>query len=181
MMDNLYITNYCDSRCTQFRNITSLSEDDAYKLAEELSQYAGSDFTSFSRFTDSDFDGYYQKRKRTEEWLYSKIFDLGIKPKNKFPLYFVLGESSYLNKWYENGIKTRLMLKNIRPEDISFTFGDSMSRMDSKDRMSPFNIETLTAFIHEKTDDVSSYLAQLDMQNRYIEAQLWNDRYLKGN
>ena len=177
-MNNLYITNYSDSRCSPFRSITRLSDEEAYKLAEELSQNAGSTFTSFSRFTASDFDGYYRKRKRTEEWLYSKIIDLGIKPKSKTPLYFVLGESSYLNKWYEKGNKTKLLLKDIRPEDISFTYGDSMSRMDSKDRMDPFNIETLILFLHERTDDISSYMAELDKQNRYIEAQLWNDDYL---
>jgi hypothetical protein len=155
-----------------------LPSDEAYKLAEDLSQNASSTFTSFSRFTANDFDGYYTKRKRTEKWLLGEIIELGIKPKNKTPLYFVLGESSYLNKWYERVTRTKLLLKDINPEDISFTYGDSMSRMDSKERMDPFSIETLTAFINERTDDINSYLDELDKQNRYIEAQLWNDDYL---
>ena len=29
-----------------------------------------------------------------------------------------------VNIYFDNGIKTRIMLKNIEPEDISFTFGD---------------------------------------------------------
>lgn len=179
MMNSLYITNYCDSRCTPLQSITRLPSDEAYKLAEELSQHAGPSFTSFSRFTASDFEGYYEKRKRTEEWLLSKTAGLGIRPRNRAPLYFVLGESDYLDKWFENGRKTRLFLRDISPEDISFTYGDSMSRLDSKDRMDPFTIETLILFLLERTDDISSYLAELNKQNRYIEAQLWNDRYLK--
>ena len=179
MINNLYITNYCDSRCTPLQSITRLPSDEAYKLAEELSQNAGTTFTSFSRLTASDFDVYYKKRKRTEEWLLSKIIDMGINPKNKTPLYLVLGESEYLDKWFEKGNKTKLLLRNIDSEDISFTFGDSMSRLDSKERMDPFTIETLTSFILEKTDDISRYLAELDKQNRYIEAQLWNDRYIR--
>ena len=178
MINNLYITNYCDKRCTPFQSITRLPGEEAYKLANELSQNAGPSFTSFSRFTSSDFDGYYKKRRRTEEWLLDKIIGLGIKPKNKTPLYFVLGESSYLDKWFEEGIKTILYIKDINPEDISFTYGDSMSRMDSEDRMDPFSIETLSLFIKERTDDVNAYLTELNKHNRYIEAQLWNDDYL---
>lgn len=156
-MDNLYITNYCDKRCSPLRSITRLSGNEANILAKELSQHAGTKFTSFSRFTDKDFDGYYKKRKRTEEWLYSKIIDLGVKPKNITPLYFVLGESTYLNNWYEEGIKTKLLLKAIDFEDISFTFGDSMSKMDSEDRMNPFNKDTLFGFIINKTNDINSF------------------------
>lgn len=53
-----------------------------------------------------------------------------------------------------------------------------MPRMDSEDRMDPFNIETLSLFIKERTDDVNAYLTELNKNNRYIEAQLWNDDYL---
>lgn len=179
-MDNLYITNYCDKRCSPLKSITRLSKHEAYKVAKELSQHACTRFTSFSRFTDKDFDGYYKKRKRTEEWLYSKIMDLGVKPKNITPLYFVLGEGTYLNSWFEEGIKTKLLLKDIDFEDISFTFGDSMSKMDSVDRMNPFNKDTLFEFIVNRTNDINSFLAELDEQNRYIEVQLWNDMYLKN-
>jgi hypothetical protein len=55
-----------------------------------------------------------------------------------------------------------------------------MSRMDSKERRDPFNIEALTLFINETAVDINSYLTELDKQNRYIEAQLWNDEYLKN-
>jgi hypothetical protein len=178
-MQDLYITNYCNKKCSPLSNITRLPVKDAYSLANKLSQYTGDSFTSFSRFSENDFDGYYKKRIRTEEWLYNSFLALGGKPENAHPIYFVLGESTYLNEWFENGIKTKLLLADIDPVDISFTYGDSMSKMDSMDRMNLFNKELLLKFIHESTDDVNSYLKELDSQNRYIEVQLWNDIYVK--
>ena len=148
-------------------------------MARSLSKYAGTSFTSFSRFTSNDFDGYYKKRVRTEDWLYKSFIALGGKPKTITPLYFVLGESKYLDNWFENGMIIKLLLSDIDSEDISFTFGDSMSKMDSADRMDPFNKESLFQFINGKCNDIMSFLDDLNKQNRYIEAQLWNDEYIE--
>ncbi|WP_040952056.1 hypothetical protein [Gorillibacterium massiliense] len=179
MLQNLFITNYCDSRCMPFNSITRLSSKDAYSLADKLSQHAGISFTSFSRFNAKDFDGYYLKRLRTEEWLYNSFISLGGKPKNAHPLYFVLGESKYLNDWFEDGLKIKLALNDIDPNDISFTYGDSMSILDREDRMDLFNKESLINFIHDNTNDAAAFLNGLNQQYRYIEAQLWNDVYIE--
>lgn len=178
-MENLCITNYRDKRCLPMSSITRLSTKDAHSLAKKLSQYTGTSFTSFSRFCEKDFDGYYKKRIRTEGWLYDSFIALGGKPKNPHPLYFVLGESRYLNNWFENGVVTKLLLKDIDPADISFTYGDSMSKMDAEDRKDLFNKKTLFEFIYENNEDVYSFLNELNNQNRYIEVQLWNDVYIK--
>lgn len=178
-MQNLHITNYCDRRCSPFHSITRLSSEEAYALAENLSQYSGDAFTSFSRFKKNDFDGYYNKRLRAEEWLYHSFISLGGKPKNAHPHYFVLGESNYLNHWFAEGLRTKLAINEIDPDDISFTFGDSMSILDREDRMDLFNKETLQIFLQERTSDVHAFLNELNQQNRYIEAQLWNDVYIE--
>lgn len=179
MTDNLYITNYCNKNCSPLASITRLPIAEAYALAEKLSQYAGETFTSFSRFRNPDFDGYYKKRVRTEKWLYNSFVALGGKPENTAPVYFVLGESNYLNDWFENGTRTALLLKDIDSSDISFTFGDSMAKIDSKDRMDPFTKESLFNFIYKSSTDIVSFLNKLNKQNIYIEAQLWNDIYVK--
>jgi hypothetical protein len=179
VIENLYITNYSDKRCSPLSSITRLTAQEAQSLAKKFSQYVSTSFTSFSRFSESDFDGYYKKRIRTEDWLYTSFLELGGKPQNLRPLYFVLGESKYLNDWFENGIKTKLLLKDIDPAHISFTFGDSMSKMDSHDRMNLFNKESLLNLILKTTEDATSFLKELDKQNRYIEVQLWNDIYLE--
>lgn len=179
MLDKLNITNYSDRRCRPFKSITRFSSKEVYVLAEELSQYSGNKFTSFSRFNENDFDGYYKKRLRTEEWLFNSFISVGGKPKNAHPLYFVLGESKYLNEWFEDGMKFQLALNKIDPYDISFTFGDSMSIMDQKDRMDLFNKDSLASFVQEKTNDVFIFLNDLNQHNKYIEVQLWNDVYVE--
>jgi hypothetical protein len=161
-------------------SITRLPIEDAYSMAKKLSQYTGVSFTSFSRFSEKDFDGYYKKRIRTEQWLYNSFIALGGKPQNAHPLYFVLGESRYLNDWFENGINTKILLSDIESSDVSFTFGDSMSKMDSEDRMNLFTKESLFNFIYETTNDVSAFLNELNKQNRYIEVQLWSDVYIEN-
>lgn len=180
LFSDLYITNYCDTRCSPADSLTKLPIDEAYSLAKQLSQHTGPSFNSFSRFSDNDFDGYYKKRIRTEEWLYSSFTALGGYPQSAHPVYFVLGSSTYLNQWFEHGLQTRLLLDSIDPADISFTYGDSMSIMDSENRMNVFNKESLFRFIKQSTSDIPLFLSELDRQNRYIEVQLWNDKYLQN-
>ncbi len=181
MIEELYITNYCDKRCSPMHSITSVPRVEAFSLAQNYSQYASTSFNSFSRFTDRDFEGYYEKRVRTEEWLYNSFIEIGGRPKSSHPLYFVLGESDYLKHWFENGVITKILLKDIDPFDISFTYGDSMSKMDSEERMNPFNKDALFMYIYQTTSDVGSFLNELNKQNKYIEVQLWNDAYIKMN
>jgi hypothetical protein len=50
--------------------------------------------------------------------------------------------------------------------------------MDAEDRMDPFTKETLFSFILESSDDIQTFVDDLNKKNRYIEAQLWNDSYL---
>jgi hypothetical protein len=86
-----------------------------------------------------------------------------------------------LRKWYEECVETRLPLCDIDSAHVSFTFGDSMSKMDKPERMDPFTKESLYEFILGKKPDVFSFLEDLDRQNRYVEAQLWNDEYIKDS
>ena len=178
MYPNLYITNYCDQRCIPFQNITRLTETEAFLLADNLSQHVEPSFTSFSRFQRSDFPGYYEKRLRTETWLYDSFLKLGGKPIIKSPLYFVLGESTFLETWYKSGRKTRLLLDDISSAEVSFTIGDSMGIIDSVNRMEPLNKDMLYDFFKGKSQDIFTFLNDLNKNNRYIEVQLWNDSYI---
>lgn len=180
--NDLYITNYCDGRCTPFQSISRLSVEAAHALARDLSQHRGDAFTSFSRFGQEDFHGYYEKRLRTEAWLYGKFLSLGGKPQTSHPLYFVLGHSDFLKAWYEDGHETRLRLADIQPNHVSFTYGDSMSQLDKPSRLDPFTKDTLMDFIRKDHNmNVHEFLNALNRDNRYIEVQLWSDEYVAHN
>ncbi|MCT4542915.1 MAG: hypothetical protein N4A63_05195 [Vallitalea sp.] len=176
-MKDIYLVNYCSTGCIPLKSISRLPEEDAFKLAKEL--WIRNRGTSFNRFSD-DFKYYYPKRIRTEEWLYNCFVSLGGKPMTKHPLYFVLDGSDYLNRWFNRGHVTRLSLNNINSKDISFTLGDSMSRMDKSEREDPFMKDTLFKMIQKYNNNIELFLKKTCKGFNYIEVQLWNDKYIEN-
>lgn len=173
-MDKIYIINYCSAGCEPLKSITQLNEANAFDFANELS--VNNSGTAFNRF--NDFINYYPKRIRTEEWLYDCFVSLGGKPTTRHPYYFVLHGSDYLNKWFGEGKITKLLLNDINTKDISFTFGDSMARMDNPKRKDPFLKETLLELIKKYENNLDLFISNMCQDYHYIEVQLWNDIYL---
>lgn len=169
---DLYIVNYCNPFCSPMYSITRLPEGEAYAKARELAVNEG---TSFGRF--ADFHNYYPRRIKTEKWLYDHFIGLGGEPATDHPLYFVLQGSDYLSDWFEKGTVTRLSLNNISTKHISFTFGDSMAKMDKPERQDPFTKETLYGLIEAHDGSVEGFMNDIIKKCHYIEAQLWDDRY----
>lgn len=172
-MKGLYILNYCSPDCDPFRSITRLSEHEAYAKAKELAEsFQG---TAFGRF--ADFENYYPKRIRTEKWLYESFLEMGGRPQTQHPLYFVLQGSEYLDGWFGKGTITRLNLSKIDEGHVSFTFGDSMAKMDKPERRPPFLKSALERKIGE-CGGVDQLLESVKERYTYIEAQLWSDEYI---
>ena len=156
------------------QSITRLPEAEAFAAAKELSaKFKG---TAFVRF--EDFVNYYPRRIRTEKWLYDCFIELGGQPANEHPLYFVLQGSEYLNAWFNKGKATKIPLKEIQPEHISFTFGDSMAMMDKPDRKALFLMGKLFEFISH-CNNFELFIENIKNKYIYIEVQLWNDKYIK--
>ncbi len=172
-MKNLYIVNYCSIECAPLKSITRLPEDEAYDMARELAE--GNQGTAFVRF--EDFRNYYPRRIRTEKWLYDCFLQMGGKPQTRHPLYFVLDGSEYLDGWFGKGKVTRLDLGKIDESHVSFTFGDSMAKMDKPERRLPFLKSALERSVGEH-GGVDKFLEAIKEQYTYIEAQLWSDKYI---
>lgn len=175
-MENIYIVNYCSPGCVPLKSITQFDETNAFEYAKELS--SNNSGTAFNRF-GNDFKYYYPKRIRTEEWLYERFASLGGKPMTQHPVYFVVNGSDYLNKWFGGGKITKLLLNDIDSKDISFTFGDSMAKMDKPERKDPFLKETLFGLIEKYDSNIDLFINDICKEFNYIEAQLWNDKYFK--
>ena len=112
--------------------------------------------------------GYYEKRLRTEEWLYGAFLAKGGEAETRRPLYFVLGESVFLHEWFGRGTVYTFDLRDVPLRALSFTPGDSMSVVDRRGRA------VLTA------DELSACLAGCGLETlrqkqgiHYVEAQLW--------
>lgn len=159
------LTYYCEPGREPFCSITALPREKALLKAAELAPTTRS---PKNRFCAADFPGYYEKRLRTEEWLYGAFLAKGGEAETRRPLYFVLGESVFLHEWFGRGTVYTFDLRDVPLRALSFTLGDSMSVVDRRDRA------VLTA------DELSACLAGCGLETlrqkqgiHYVEAQLW--------
>ena len=168
-----------------FQNITSLSEQDANRIVDELKK------TGLPVFKRFEWSEYLSERRKTESWLKSEFQKIGGKPKIDYPYYFTLGESNYFDSRYDNEAATIVIpLDSISDEDISFTFPDSMAsryyQNNQQDKY--FNLEYhgivfLKSGIKRIIDKFgipqwNRAENREEVHDYFIEAQLWNENYI---
>ena len=175
-IDELYIVNYCHPNCVPFFNICRLPKDEAFALAYKMAG-ENPETTAFYRF--ADFENYYPRRMAQDEYLYDLFVSLGGKPKEKHPLSFVLHGSEYLDKWFGNGIVTKIKLKGIPSDVISFTLGDSMAQFRKHGKLTMYTKKELLDAIGECDGSIDKFMDNVIKEYGYIEAQLWDDEYIK--
>ena len=178
-----YVTHYYMNDKEPFQSLSSLTDEAAIKIMEELC-----DDTPFGeRFKDPI--QYLTARKDTELWVREAFIAKGGKPKDRYPISMVLGSSQWLvdaapdrNKHAE----IRIPLSVFTEYDISFTYPDSMiSRWFGL--VKP--VEHYQADLHGKVftlSEILSIVAEKGMPEEdwktdtprdlapYIEAQVWN-------
>lgn len=174
-VDEIYIVNYCHPKCTPFKNIVRLPKEEAFSLAYELSIMNKGE--AFFRF--GDFENYYPLRIETDKYLYNAFISLGGKPKVEHPLSFVLHGSEYLYNWFGKGIITKVPLKNIPSEFISFTLGDSAAILKRTGKIPVLTKDMLLRSISQHNGTFDEYMHEIEKNYYYIEVQLWNDDYCK--
>jgi len=130
---------------------------------------------AFYRF--ADFENYYPCRIETDRLLYKSFLSLGGKPKVEHPLYFVLQGSEYLYNWFDKGIITKVALKDIPSEYISFTYGDSGAILKRTGEINVVTKDELITEISEYRGTIDEYMSEVEKKYYYIEVQLWNDDY----
>lgn len=159
------LSYYLEPGRDPFFSITSLPPEAAMKKAAELAPDTRS---PKNRFCAEDFPGYYEKRLRTEAWMYEAFREKGGEPEARHPLYLVLGESAFLHQWFGRGTIYTFDLRDLPQRACSFTLGDSMSVVDRADR------EVLTS------GEMAARLAACSLEAlreargiHYVEVQLW--------
>lgn len=172
--DELYIVNYCHPNCIPLKNICRLPKKEAFMLAYEMATQ-NPDTTAFYRF--ADFNNYYSHRMKQDEYLYNEFISLNGKPKEKHPLSFVLQGSEYLDNWFENGIITKVLLRDVPSEYISFTLGDSGATIQKNKKITMYTKEKLLQILREYEGTIGGFMDDVVKNYHYIEVQLWNDEY----
>ena len=171
------LVNYCHPDCQPMKNIVRLPKDEAFALAGQLAQ-AHPETTAFYRF--ADFINYYDLRVRQDAYLRRRFIALGGKPVEEHPLSFVLAKSDYLREWFGNGVVTRVYLKDIPAEAISFTMGDSGAVYQKTGGAEMLTKDELTKKMLAYPGELDAFLRELLQGRHYVEAQVWDDRYVCG-
>ncbi len=168
---DLKLYYYIDPNRTPFLSITALPKDEAFKMAEKLSPTTSS---PMNRFCKKDFPGYYEKRLKTEAWMYEEFIKKGGNPKISHPIYFTLGESDFLHKWFGDGKQYSFALEDFSTDFLekrmSFTIGDSMSVIDNPQKK-------LNTFMEFSQILHTTSLEEIKHTNNihYVEVQLWDN------
>ncbi len=172
--NDIYLVNYRYNSSEPLKSITQLSEKEAFCVADKL--YKESQCKAHRRF-GPDFPVYYQHRMKTEKWLYDNFIMIGGKPQISHPYYFAVQFCENLYKNFDCGKAIKIKLDDIDILDVSFTFGDSVAKMDSPDRRNPFLKDKLLEYISIHDNDVNKFIDSIKEQYICIEAQLWTDKY----
>ena len=173
-MDKLFISHYFYPGTDPWKNIMSLPEKEAFRVAAELADKYP-DTTSFGRF--ADFVNYYPNRKRADEYVREAFIMLGGKPRLMHPYSFVLGECEYLRDWFDTNDKLVIDLSDVPDDQVSFTLGDSCALLIHGKEPAVLTKAMLLEDIRACNGSVEEYCKKsLGSGYAYVEVQLW-DRF----
>ncbi|MBE5930284.1 MAG: hypothetical protein E7268_04370 [Lachnospiraceae bacterium] len=174
----LYLVNYRHKDSVPCKSITELPLEEAKKLAKQL--YSGSSCRAHRRF-GAEFERYYGDRRKAEQWMYDMFCELGGKPETKHPYYFTVQPSEALSENYGEYRMIQIDLDEIDDSDISFTLGDSMALYYTEKLHQVYTKTDLLEQLELYDNDVNKMLEHKKEQAAFIEAQLWNDMYLRND
>jgi hypothetical protein len=176
MMFPDFLCHYYPCGQRPFRNLSALSLDAAENILASIRQ-SGVGFAS-QRSAD-----YLTIRRELEDRVRALFIAKGGQPQRERPHYLILGACDWLKSWYAQGCELRVPLAAFTVEQVSFTYGDTFPAMRYGDGK-PYRGQVYT--LAELPDLVRAYGLPQDWNangsggpDRYIEAQVWDDRPLQ--
>ena len=170
------IVHYYEASRGPFRSLSDLSLEEAESIQQRIRQEG----IVFASKRNLDYLGI---RKSLEERIRQLFIEKGGQPTRPRPHYFILGRCDWVRSWYRDGQEIQILLKEVNPKGISFTYGDSFPAMRYQDGK-PYRGQVY--ILEELPELVAQYgLPQLwnsegrHGPDRYIEAQVWDDEPVK--
>ena len=189
------LTHYYRKGTEPFRSLSALSDAEAIRIMEGL-YVEGS--VIWERFKDPH--EYLQSRRQTEQWLRREFVLRGGDPQEPYPIYMVLGRSSWVDRMADAATlattaEIHIPLSILRECEVSFTYPDSMiSLWFGQDKPAAYYRPELHGRVFTRSeilalvgsdglpgegDEHSRWVANMpDSLAHYIEAQVWNRRPL---
>jgi hypothetical protein len=173
-LNEMYIVHYFDTTFGPFKNLSSLSVNEAQKIHDEIIQ-------NKNCFASKRQIGYYNRRKELEKIAYDIFLSKGGTPKSIFPHYFCLEECDWVETWYQSPNYLKVKISQLNIDEMSFTYGDlfptfSEKIIDNKEyRRNVYTCNEIMKLINK-------YGLPQDWNNdgkhgpeRYIEVHYWNN------
>lgn len=118
----MILTHYYHRDDCPFQNLSSLNQQDALKVISDLHSRTGAVYRRFS-----NPEKYLKFRRETESWLRDEFIKKGGQPASMYPQYFVVERAIWIEEGYSGqSNKIQLPVSVFSPEQISFTYPDSM-------------------------------------------------------
>jgi hypothetical protein len=159
-----------------FRNLSDLPTDEAEAILAAIRERR----EGFASQRNAD---YLTIRRGLEEWVRRLFIEKGGEPIRERPHYMIVGECAWLESWYQNGCAVHIPLTEFDPQQVSFTYGDTFPAMRYEDGK-PYRKQVYT--LSELPDVMHRYGMPQEWNadgnygpDRYIEAQVWDDRPLE--
>jgi hypothetical protein len=177
----MMLTHYHHERDRPFQTLAAVSEGKALNIIARLKKRTGAVYRRFNNPA-----AYLSHRRETESWLRDEFIKKGGKPTAKYPQYFVVDFSSWIEEGYNGQSKAiRIPISAFDADRVSFTYPDSMisywlnSQTDRDFYHPEYHGQVFSSIeIHEIIDrfGIPQREWETDPTRKYdlfIEAQVW--------
>ncbi|MCX2680497.1 hypothetical protein OOZ15_11140 [Galbibacter sp. EGI 63066] len=177
-----FLYHYYELDNGPFRNITECGYEKAVAVQNQISEGLN------SKRPNNYIDLRFSLENRIREQFILK----GGKPNRIDPFYFTLGECEWAKLWYVNPSVIKIPLSDFEAEHISFTYPDSMVSFQFYDEPKlatyrkdyngqVFLLSEINNLIREYglPSEEKCLTEERLKYDRYIEAQVWDDRIIK--
>jgi hypothetical protein len=166
------LSHYYEKSSGPFHNLSDLPPDQAEQVLAAI-RAGGIGFAS------QRSDDYLTVRNGLEARVRRLFIEKGGQPKRLHPHSMILGTSTWLKSWYQDGEELCIPLAQFSPKNVSFTYGDLFPAMRYPDgkpyRGQVYLMSELEQLIQQfglpQDRNPDGHLGP----DRYIEAQIWDD------
>ena len=174
-LNSLHLYHYYECHLGPFRNLSDLPPEEAEAVLNGIRQ-ADQTFAA-KRAAD-----YLTVRRELEERVRRLFVAKGGHPQRARPHYLTVGACPWLLAWYVAGCAVTIPLAGVAADTISFTYGDTFPALRLQDgrpyRGQVYTVAELPVLLAEYGLPQEWNPAGQSGPDRYIEAQLWDDRPL---
>ncbi|WP_373542519.1 hypothetical protein [Chamaesiphon sp.] len=118
----MILTHYYHQNDRPFQTLSLLSDAAALEIISSFRSRTEAVYRRFSNPVE-----YLSNRRLTESWLRDKFIKKGGQPLVKYPQYFVIDRSVWIEEGYDGQSKVvQIPISAFNPDRVSFTYPDSM-------------------------------------------------------